>query len=282
MSKINEYAEEVAKYVRELIPNAMISVSEVLKNNGVLYHGIAVKFDGSNIAPSIYIDSWYKTNIKPEKAAMMIKEILDNDVTAKEMDVSWMKDFENIKPKLRAKLINESNKEEVFRSAKGYGFDDLIIVPYIMVDVDDKTGGSVTLNNKILDMLGVNADEVIDIALANCESEVKEESIMDTMARMHHCEPEDFGFPNPNLIVISSSRNESMWGAISILCKIDELKKRFDKFYVIPSSVNETIVAEATGMDGEAEYIKFMISDVNKSCVEPEERLSNTLYYFGE
>ena len=178
MSKINEYAEKVAKYVKEIIPNAMISVSEVLKNNGVLYHGITVKFDGSNIAPSIYIDSWYETNIEPKKAAMMIKEILDNNatVTAKEMDISWMQDFENIKPKLRAKLINESNKAEVFRSAKGYGFDDLIIVPYILVDVDDKTGGSVTVNKKILDMLGVNADEVIDIALANCESEVREES----------------------------------------------------------------------------------------------------------
>ncbi len=50
-------------------------------------------------------------------------------------------------------------------------------------------------------------------------------------------------------------------------------------FYIIPSSVHEVILMPHDGMLPE-EAMKEMIYDINRTQVEPEEMLSDSLHYY--
>lgn len=53
-----EFATRIAEEVGKRMPDATVSVNEVLKNNRTLT-GITIKSDNSNIAPTIYVDEFY-------------------------------------------------------------------------------------------------------------------------------------------------------------------------------------------------------------------------------
>ena len=60
------------------------------------------------------------------------------------------------------------------------------------------------------------------------------------------------------------------------------LAKEYDTdFYVIPSSIHEVILVSAEDDSMLAEY-RRMVQDVNKRFVDPEEILSDQVYYYEQ
>ena len=52
-----------------------------------------------------------------------------------------------------------------------------------------------------------------------------------------------------------------------------------ENFYILPSSVHEILLLPDSGAE-DARYLREMIREVNATQVEPEEVLSDNLYYF--
>ena len=272
---IKEYAEEVRKLVGQLIPNATVTVMEIPKNNGVIYTGVNVRAKGSNIAPTIYLDPQYESNVAPGDAAQSVLDIIAKEkLSMQSVDMNFLMNFENAKEKLRAKLLNVSNKVDVFRSAKRYGFEDLIIVPYVMADgIHGFPSGSITVNNQMLEIWKATAKEVIDIALKNSKKEARVRDLLEYTGSSILFP--DSSYDGPRMLVINNTADH--YGAISVLGKIGYLKRELKDFYIIPSSVHEVIAIENFGSE---DYIKMMVKEVNSNVVDPAEKLSDNIYHF--
>lgn len=147
-----EYAEMVAREINGA------TVTEVEKANGVVFTGITVRAEDSNVAPTIYVDSMYDKGMSIEDAITSVRKAFNEN--HKSINVDWISDWSQVKGKLAARLYNNATKADVFESAERYGFDDLIIIPYVNMTLDDGMG-SVKVTNQLLEKWGVSSEEVI-------------------------------------------------------------------------------------------------------------------------
>jgi len=256
---LRDYANDVAKLVNG-------EVKEVEKTNGVINTGVVVN-QGSNISPVVYLDQMFEEGLTVREAADVVIDIANRHArTAPDLD--FIKDFEAVKPMLRARLYNEKTSADIKKSAAGYGFPDLVIVPYIDNVIEN---GSIKVNFNMLENWGVSAAEVIEIAEENSRQEATMKSMVEVL--------QGLGYPIPDLddqpemIVVSSTSGS--FGAYSIIARLDDLKQRFKNgFTVLPSSVHEVIVVE----EDAPETFDNMVNEVNNTEVDYTDVLSNHSY----
>ena len=271
-----EYAEEIVK-IMESHSDQKYRVVEVEKTNGVIKTGILPNIT-NGAAPTVYVDDWYNGNKSIDEVATEIERVINMN-KRDDFDASIFADYEKMKGNLRARLYNKKTYAEVFRSARGKGFDDLIIVPYATIPEMSGSNGiaGFKITNAILDRWGVTKKEVIDTALKNSEKEVVISSMYDVFVEMGM--PEDEARMRagsaPMTIVTNTTKVN---GAISILFAKKEMKERFPNgFVVLPSSIHEVIVVP---METGNEDYSNMVKEVNSTEVSLEEQLSNRAYTF--
>lgn len=269
-----EYAEVIAKAVNG-------RVEEISKANGIELTGIMVRREGSNIAPTVYIDGYYEEGVPVEVATEKVKETIDREYVNinQGVDVSFFMDFEKVKPLLRAKLLNgEKNNAEVKRSAKKYGFDDLIIVPYCKVTVNG-IEGSITIKKEHIERWGVTARYVIDTAIKNTAQDARIEDMMEMLAEMSGIPvselPKEY-LNAPRMVVVTN--DQKMYGAMAVISKMDYLKEMYGSYFVIPSSVHEVIIVPAES-ENDKDGLEEIIHSVNTEVLNPIDYLSDKAYF---
>ena len=252
-----EYAEAVAKGIE----NAVVHEND--KANGIVRIGIALKVK-NDVSPCVYIDEAYENDIEIEEAIAMVEHMI-NEYGNVTFDLDTLKDFENVKDKIRARLYSNSTKAEVYESAEKYGFRDLILIPYIENVIETEEGsGSIKIPKSLLDMWGIDKETIMKIALDNVEYVISQ--FLGSMTIVSNNDPM---FDTPQ------------FGASSIIKAREELIERFpDGYVVIPSSIHEVIVLPYPDTEEEYENILDLVRTVNEGQVAPEERLSYSVYRF--
>lgn len=270
-----EYAQEIAEQING-------KVVEVEKANGIVQTGVTRQEEGSNISANVYIDKMYEDEMSIDEAAEAVDKILKENRMAN-IEITQFTDYEQVRPMLRARLYNNKTKAEVYKSAKGYGFDDLIIVPYINVKSTGFAGiAGAKVTKTLLEQWGVTERTVIDIALNNSAKETKIMSMRDTMREMMSDmtdEMFDMMFSVDEGMTVLSNTSK-VCGAISAITARKELQKRFPNGYVIlPSSIHEVIAIPLNENVTENE-LNNMVNEVNDTQVPPEEVLGTKAYIF--
>lgn len=270
-----EYAEKVA----EIIGGKVITTE---KANGIVLTGVMREQEGSNMSPIVYIDEYYKDGFPVEEVAKRAEEIIKKNSRGN-FDVEILSKWENVRPLLRARLYNDKTKAEVKRSAKSYGFSDLIIVPYIDLN-DYMEGSSVKITKALVEQYGVTERTVIDTAIKNSAKDISVVSMREMMKQMMKIDDEMFEamFPEtePLMYVISNSRK--FFGAIGAISAKKLLSEMFPEGYaIIPSSVHE-IIAVPLKEDVSEDELSNMITEVNATNVAAEEVLGSHAYIFRE
>lgn len=267
---MREFLEAVANEIED-------AEVRVINKNGIDKECISVKLN-DNVAATIYYEMI--SGLTVSEAVEKINAITEQE-SGKVNRISAVADFftnyENVKKNLRARLYRENVPAEVKRSAKGYGFDDLIIVPYCNVEMGEESG-SIKILKAHLEQWGVSEDEVIDQAIANMEEITKMQGLFSFVARQMGMDADDMGDRSEEPMIVST--DDTSFGAGGILTKIDYFKERFTNgFYVLPSSLHEVLVVPAIeGQD--VESLTEMVQAVNATEVAPEEVLSSKAYAF--
>ena len=228
--------------------------------NGITLTGIAVDM-GGGFGKIFYIDDMYEDGLTVEQAAMYIK----SDKTPLPFDaVNVLYDWEQAKRLILPRLYNQATKADVWTSAAEYGFNDLIIVPYI--EINDKMASKVT--NRHLEHWGVTADEVMRVAIENATPDKYQ------LRRLTAVTGEK---GNPDIFIVN--RLGDAYGAYAAVGLKDTLRGMFPGGYLaIPSSIHEFLIVSADWMDDRA--AKNMVDDMNHSIMMPEEILSDHAYRF--
>lgn len=252
-----EYANAIAEKIESAV------VREIEKANGIRVLGVTVT--NRNVSPCVYIDDAYDAGISVDDMVAKINDLLSGDMP--QFDVIWITDYSEVAPKLVARLYNAKTKADVFMSAEKYGFNDLIIVPYINIGND----GWVKVNKALIEKWGVSESKVISDAIENSAKDMDSgdmEKILEELSGGSF-----INLPIPMLVVTNKTR---LYGAISIIYQRDFLDMLYpDGYTVIPSSVHEIIV-----LPGRMEGIDDMVKEVNATEVLPVDILSDHVYVF--
>lgn len=268
-----EFAQAVATKVNG-------EVNEIEKANGIMRTGIVV--GNGNIRPQIYIDEMYLKEMSVEDAVAEVKRIANANANPG-IDLSGIMNYESIKEKLSLRLYNIKTPAEVYQSANQYGFDDLILVPYVEVGKDKDEMMSVKITKQFLESWGVTKTKVIEDAMQNAKASgnFKVRSMRDTLMEIMGEEATSMLSPEeddmPQMLTITNTNK--LFGALGAIICSKELLERFkDGYFIIPSSIHECIAIPKNGADAEA--LAQMIKEVNETQVLPEEVLGWHAYEF--
>lgn len=281
--EINEFGRLLAIETKNRLGEGFdAEYKEVQKNNNVTYHGILMKNTGSNIAPTIYIDSLYRDfengRSLEELAECMVTGYRENEPTGG-FDMSDILDFSKVSDKLTYKLVNFKKNEELLSDVPCKRLQDLAVVPVCVIPNHRGERGTITIRDSLLESWEISKEELWENVFLAAPS-VSPASVTELGNML-----EDIGFPDTDeqLTKIYVVTNEyKCFGAgvflyPGILGKLSE--EHESDLYIIPSSVHETLIVPAIdGTDPMA--LKTIIGEVNRECVCAEDILSDNLYIY--
>ncbi|SKA60966.1 hypothetical protein SAMN02745111_00314 [Eubacterium uniforme] len=315
MLSIDEYKEYVREHVLDYLPeeysNAKLEFELALKNNDVRRETLLIN-NGSVIIPTIYLDQYYKFYKDGDSIdntlKLMSKHYLD---AAKDDDINFISkdyfNFENLKDKIVPVLCNAKKNADRLKFAPHelYSNDLAITYKIIVKDFknDEKGVASIHINNNHMSLIGINYETLKKTAEANFESHYKPtfKSMHDVLKDMFINSMSDSGMEpaiaemmfndeygrlsNDSVIpmyVLSSANGYDGSVCITSQKVMDEISEKLEgDFMIIPSSIHEVIIIPLKDnkmMD--SEEINAMINEINESCVENTDYLSDHVYKY--
>lgn len=294
------FAETVKTVVEAVCGSeCSVDVQKVVKNNGRILTGVAIRSRESNIAPNIYLERYfeeYKDGRRMENICKEIVQVYEKNKVQKEFSMENITNFENVRDRICFKLVNWKKNAGQLADAPYVEYQDLAVVFYILVSKDNSGTASILVRNALMDMWDVDEDMLYRLAKENTQrlfrgrvssmmevmkeimgdgENIRDEEIPGAFFDMDIYE--DSAFP---MYVATNVYNQN--GACVLL--YDGVLETFAKkiggdFYILPSSVHEVLFVPANE-DMDARCLIQMVREVNATEVAPEEILSDNVYRY--
>lgn len=286
--EINEFAQKVRRAVEKELGGAYrAELKEVRKNNGVLLHGLLILPANSNVAPTIYLETFfaaYEDGVTFREVLDRILEIFREETPGENIDMNFFRSFEKVRDRICYRLIGRKGNEELLGRIPYVEFLDLAVCFYYAYSGRMLGEGTILIHNSHMKHWNVQIRDLMKLAQENTPrifpgrlTPMRE--VLEEMLGIHDGSSAEQDADIP-LTVLTNARR--IHGAACILYpgmleRIGEMKK--NSFYIIPSSVHEVLILEKTGLEVPGEMRK-MICEVNEQHVAAEEVLSDNLYYY--
>lgn len=284
MTAFQKFTEKLCQAVaKHYEGDCLVEVSEIEKNNGIVYHGITIRRKGSNISPTIYLEKLYREYTDGRPLGDILKKVIriyeDRKIEGS-IDLQFLLDFEKIKEKIVFRVVNYENNREMLSKVPHIRFLDMAVIFYCSVAHETLGNIVVVIRNDICRIWGIGKEELL--VLAGQNTPVLLPFCLTNMDRIM----EELGFESCfagqecGMYVLTNEKK--MFGAACLF--YPDVLKHFaqaaDKnFYVLPSSVHEVIlVPERKEFCGEA--FRQMVEEINREQVEWEDVLSDSVYYY--
>ncbi len=296
--EIKEFAGKVQNAVKEMLGDAcQVNLQEITKNNHVVLEGLVILEEERNVSPTIYLDPFldaYEAGIPLGAIVEKILQIYREDVPKNSIDMEFFREFSRVKDRICYRLINREKNEELLKKIPHIEFLDLAICFYYAYKSPELGDGVILIHNTHMEMWKTSTVQMLSLAQENTprifpwECSTMGEVIEEMLEGWEQgsCEEEEraefqkaCGRETPMKIL---SNKIHIHGAAGIL--YPGLLKRLAQelggnFYILPSSIHEVILLPDSGGE-DTEGLQKMIVDINRTQVEPEEVLSDHLYYY--
>ena len=296
----NQFLEEVRAALQERLGSDYeIRIHKITKNNGIVLDGLIIGKASKNIAPTIYLNSYYMHFTHGMSLQEILEDIIsvykeNNDVVLG--DMRELLDFSNVRDKVAFKLIQREKNKELLKDVPYIKFLDLAVVFYLILD--EHKGGQMTalVQNSHMESWGVGKEELYHLAEKNTPillpPEIKTmKEIMCNILKGHLEELEmeeviddllDFDSEKPSLYVLSNKKQIN--GAGCILydgCLTDFADCQNSDIVILPSSTHEVKLVPD---DGKLDYeeLRKMVGEINESEVPKEDVLSDRIYKYSQ
>lgn len=285
-----KFKEMVAEHILEYLPDsyadAEVSVQTVIKNNSVHLDGLTIRDPGSNICPNIYLNQYFEQYEDGRSFDDIMSELASVRMRSCENpfpEISDLSYLEKIKGKIHAKLVNRSRNEEYLHGKPFTPVADLAVIYYIEMNQSEYGNASVVITDDILDIYGISVSELHAIALTNMQGKKAQFLSMADMLKSMMPEFDDtIDQADVPMYVLTNSEKHNGAAMLLDVCTMDHIAKRIGmSFYILPSSIHETIFVPASITDSNSlDSIVEMVVEINGSQVAPEEVLSNHVYRY--
>lgn len=268
-----------------------VEIKEVRKNNGVMMHGMLILSQDQNVAPTIYLDSFWEAYEAGTPFAAVIRRLLDiyrEDTPKKSVDIEFFRLYERVKDRICYRLIGRKGNEALLEEIPHIEFLDMAVCFYYAYYGEGLGEGIILIHDSHMKMWNIDTAEIWRVARSNtprlfpwecCAME----DVIRELARQESggCLPVS-GPAAGEIPMRVLSNTKRLHGAACILYP-DVLEgiaaAEGHNLYIIPSSIHEVILLTHKGK-GSAEALRRMIAEVNSTQVAPEEVLSDNLYYY--
>lgn len=256
---------------------------KVIKNNGVELTGLMAKKDGTNVFPTIYVDSMYDSKMSHEDVeyiAMKLARNLKNAEVEGDFKIDTFGEFEQVNVNIFFKLINAKRNGDLLQEIPHRRIHDLAVVYFYLVEDERFDGkGTILVRNEMMERWNITENDLYDVAMRNGKSKRKAElismkDILNDMAGKEILTDEI------SMYVLS---NESKIFGASVLIYDEYMKEVYDiiqnNFYILPSSIHELILIPDNNQIS-AQGLLEMVTSVNSTEVDEEEILADSVYYY--
>lgn len=298
MFNFNEFATMIANCIIDVLPedfaDANVEIREVTKNNDTKLTGLVVTKKGSNIAPNVYLESFYleyQSGKDYEDVLEHIAEVVVKHSPKIQFDVSNLTDLDKVRNRIIPRLINAKRNEEYLTDKPHRLVEDLAVVYAVNISEDETGTMSAPVTYSLIESYGITPEELDNIAMYNLEEmSVSFKSMRETLIEMYKESHGDEDIPEymlppegtiPDMYVLTNV--SKLHGAAMILNKgiMDSVLDRVGRdVVIIPSSVHEVLVLPVPEDSTDTSEYANMIQDVNRSSLESNEILSDHAYLY--
>lgn len=286
---IKEFAEEI-KVVLEKKTGRKVRINEVMKNNGVVLHGISIIEPDINITPTIYMEPFFNDFEKGrrlEEISENIWEIYHRNKIAGALNMNWFKDFEQVRGSVAYKLVNAEANKELLEQVPYEKVLDLAKVYYVSVNTEEFGSGTVLVHNKHLELWEITAEQLKEIAEDNTPKLFPAETVWMGDILKGYCNDEEITKELEDMkkccpmYVMSNAQKvlgaATMYYPDTVKSFAEELEK---DVLIIPSSTHEIIMMPMSA-DADIVQLREMVHEVNRTQVPDEEILSDSVYIYS-
>lgn len=300
-----KYIDGTLQYVKNYLPELEVESHIAHKNNGVELHGIRIQEKGKSIAPILYLEGYYERGYTEQECAIALVEqynkIRENEIP---FDISSFSDFDAMKERICYRIINkDANRKMLEDTPYDELVDDLVCVYYI--DLGDHA--TITIHNGMLDLWGIRADELYELADRNTQrvySKVEFKPINEVIVNMMSengalqemkmqfgtSDMKDDEFKKMLVDIMDKECSvplyvlravDNTFGA-SVLMYDNMLSAVHASlgtdFVVLPSSTHEVLIMPCED-DLSVSELRSIVKQVNEQEVSQEEQLSDNVYF---
>lgn len=288
-----EFLENVRKEVESRYDsNVSVTLNHVMKNNGTELDGITIMEKDKNIAPTIYINSFYDRYREGVSLKAVVSEIIriyNQNKNSININADYFENYENVRKTIVYKLVNYQKNKKLLEDVPYKRVLDLAVVFYCLIEQRKGVSATALIHNEHLRIWNVTEDEIYNDALKNTPvllagsivpmskilSEIAVTAPVDNDEKVCEYTGEDI------LYVLTNSSRVN--GAACIL--YDNLLKKFandvhSDLYILPSSVHEVIIVPKKNAFDKSE-LADMVREVNEQGVSQDEILSDNVYEYN-
>ena len=157
--QFDEFSNLVVERVKDFLPEefekASVSLQVVTKANDVKLTGLTIGSFQSNVAPTIYLESFYEKYEDGEDVDSILKRIaevrLEHEV-ANDFDASLVTDFDRCKHLIVPRLVSVDMNMEMLERRPHMLMDELAVFYCIHLDCCKEGTASIAITNDILKM----------------------------------------------------------------------------------------------------------------------------------
>lgn len=314
-----EFTEDIRERVEDLIqedvPECIVTVRNVVKNNGVKRKALSFVVKDEKATPTIYLREFYEDYREGRDIDDICEEIIDTYKRGlsrfqNEIDVDDFTNYEKVKDQVFLKLVNQEMNQKLLRDVPWREYLDLAVVYYVAVSTDE-CSATVLIHTEHLEHWGITEKELYDTAWKNTLEKKKPEilrmkdvikdMIIERITGSTDILAEDVEYDGKTKQEVEEMVNEEIEkverqkpmdmyiltndtktnGAVCMMypnvLKDFAEDKGFDLF-IIPSSIHEVLLVPKKA--GSAKRLNEILNDVNKNSLDSVEILSNKIYSY--
>ncbi len=287
---IKDFAETVQNALKAVLDKE-IQITEILKLNGIRRYGILIRDPDSNAYPTIYLEPLFEQFKETGDMAAITDRIIQeyhSGRLTKSFDTEWFKDFNQVREKIFYRLINYEANQEMLERMPYSRYLDLAKTYCVQYQADGMHHGHICIYNKHLEMWGITQEQLA------CAAEYNTPLLFPSCLRsmedilLEQFQPpgptaEDQGFPIPEAPGLYVLTNKTRTHGAAAICYDGPLRDFTAKIgkdaIILPCSIHETLLLALESGEN-LEYLKETVHTVNRTQLDPSDRLSDNIYIY--
>lgn len=278
----------IKDYLSEEYQDFNMEFQTIKKGSGYEYEAlmIAPKERNMTVTPALNITGAFENY----KDGMPFNQIMEKlaDIRMNAVLPNFNKDdifdYDKIKDRIFPRLINTAANKEYLLDKPHHEVEDLSVVYAVRVSEDSQGFAEAVITNDLANMWGVSCDELHEKAMDNiAERPPLFKNIEDIVfgnsfdqVDIEDIEPQDYNIP----FFVLTNEQKTKGAVMAVNPKtMDRITAKLGDVYVIPSSVDETLIVPKSAVGNVQELVE-MVGAVNAQEVRPEDQLSNNVYEY--
>ncbi len=266
--------------------SATVTAHTTMKNNGKERIGLTISTSETNIFPTIYLEEFYRQYCSGQTLddiAEAIIKLYFEVKFEKDWDLERIQNLDLAKSSIVCKLIHFEQNADLLGQIPFIPYLDLAIVFYLLFEDSELGMGSILITKEIQNSWGLCLSELYQIALRNTPALLPAElkPIYAVIQNLLNSPHQNLESQDSHLYVLTNSAR--YYGAACILYKniLDDIANILgENFYVLPSSIHETLILPERFSPGKA-ILDNMIAEINETQLSEEEVLSGHAYFYN-